>query len=190
MKGFEPILTDRLYIRKLELSDAQDFFHYRSLPKVYRFQSFQPKSIEDVRDFYGKISDSPSIPNTWFQLAICEKGKNKIIGDIGIHTLGDGYQVEIGYTLNPDYQELEYAQESVMAVIEYLFLKLGIHRVIASVDPDNEKSIRLLEKIGMRKEAHFVKRICVSGVWLDDCIFALRKEEFTNHGIADPKRIG
>jgi len=190
MNGFEPILTDRLYIRKLELCDAQEFFHYRSLPKVYQFQSFQPKSIEDVRDFFGKISESPNIPNTWFQLAICEKGRNMIIGDIGIHTFGDGYQVEIGYTLNPDYQGLGYAQESVMAVIECLFLKLGKHRVIASVDPNNEKSIRLLEKIGMRKEAHFVKSICVNGVWSDDCIFALRREEITNHGIINPKRIG
>lgn len=186
MKDFEPILTERLCIRKLETRDAQDFFYYRSLPKVYQFQSFQPKGIEEVWEFYEKISESPRIPNTWFQLAICEKAPNRIIGDIGIHTLADGFQVEIGYTLNPDYQGLGYAQEAVMAVIKYLFLKLGMHRVIASVDPDNKNSIRLLEKIGMRKEAHFVKSIYVNGLWSDDCIFALRREEITNRGIINP----
>jgi RimJ/RimL family protein N-acetyltransferase len=178
MKGFEPILTERLFIRKLETNDAQDFYKYRSLPEVYKFQSFNPKNTKDIKVFFKRLSELPNSPNTWFQLAVCVKDENKLIGDIGIHFLEDDEQTEIGYTLNPDFQGVGYAKEAVTAVIRYLFKVLGKHRIIASVDPDNEKSIKLLDKIGMRREAYFVKSIKINGIWSDDCIYAILKEEY------------
>jgi len=178
MNGFEPILTERLFIRKLETNDAQYFYKYRSLPEVYKFQSFIPKNTKDIKVFFERLSELPNIQNTWFQLAVCIKDENKLIGDIGIHFLEDNAQTEIGYTLNPDFQGIGYAKEAVTAVIRYLFFVLGKHRIIASVDPDNKKSIRLLERIGMRKEAHFVKSIKTNDKWMDDCIYAILKEEW------------
>jgi len=180
MKGFEPILTERLLIRKLEANDAQEFFNYRSLPEVYEFQSFKPRNTKDIEAFFGMLSELPNNPNTWFQLAICLNDDNKLIGDIGIHFLEDEAQTEIGYTLSPNFQGVGFATEAVKAVIRYLFMVLGKHRIIASVDPDNEKSIKLLDKIGMRKEAHFIKSIKINGIWSDDCIYAILKEEYTD----------
>lgn len=179
MKEFEPILTERLLMRKLETNDIKDFYKYRSLPEVYKFQSFIPKDTKDVEAFFERLSEFPNIPNTWFQLAVCIKGENQLIGDIGIHFLEDDEQTEIGYTLNPEFQGMGYAKEAVTAVIRYLFIILGKHRIIASVDPDNEKSIKLLEKIGMRREAYFVKSIKINGIWADDCLYAILKEEYT-----------
>jgi len=178
MKGFEPILTERLFIRKLEMNDAQNFLKYRSLPEVYEFQSFKPKNTKDIEGFFEMLSELPNTRNTWFQLAVCVKYQNKLIGDIGIHFFEDDEQTEIGYTLNPDFQGMGFAKEAVTAVIRYLFMVLGKHRIIASVDPDNEKSIKLLDKIGMRKEAHFRKSIKINGIWSDDCIYAILKEEY------------
>jgi RimJ/RimL family protein N-acetyltransferase len=157
--SFEPILTERLLIRKLEIGDAQAFFKYRSLPQIYEYQSFQPKNEEDVKLFFEAIAEMPNIQNTWFQLAVCLKETNHMIGDIGIHFLNDDTQTEIGYTIDPDYQGKGYARESVLAVTNYLFTVLQKQRVTASVDPDNKKSIRLLESIGM-----------INDVWKDDCI--------------------
>lgn len=178
MSGFEPILTERLLIRKLETDDSQELFKYRSLPEVYEFQSFRPKNNDDIEEFLCAISILPNIPNTWFQLAVCIKDERKLIGDIGIHFLADDTQTEIGYTLNPDYQGAGYAKEAVRAVMGYLFTVLGKHRIIASVDPDNWKSIKLLERIGMRKEAHFRKSIKINDKWMDDCVYAILKEEW------------
>ncbi len=180
MDCFEPILTERLLIRKLEINDAQDFYKYRSLPEVYKFQSFKPKNTEDIKAFFEGLSELPNIKNTWFQLAVCTKDENKLIGDIGIHFLEDNEQIEIGYTLNPDFQGIGYGKEAVTAVIRYLFVVLGSHRIIASVDPDNKKLIRLLERTGMRKEAHFVKSIKTDDKWLDDCIYAILEEEWSS----------
>ena len=124
------------------------------------------------------ILSNPNIPNTWFQLAIVNKNEDMLIGDIGIHFLEDNAQVEIGYTLAPSYQGQGYAIEALKAVINYLFSDLKKHRITASVDPNNTKSIRLLEKLGMRKEGHFIKSYRMGDMWLDDCIYAILEEEW------------
>lgn len=178
MSTFEPIITDRLILRKLDVSDSIAFLEYRSLPEVYEFQSLKPVNKTEIEDFFSRISEYPNIPNTWFQLAVCNKENNKLIGDIGIHFLEDDAQVEVGYTIAPSFQGHGYATEALSAVIQYLFSVLRKHRVIASVDPNNKRSIRLLGKLGMRKEAHFIKSLKISGKWVDDCIYAILNEEW------------
>ena len=173
------ISTERLQIRILMMEDKKDFFSYRSLPEVYKYQSWQPKDIKESEDFINKNDVSNlNIPNKWLQLAICLKTK-QLIGDIGIHFLEDKLQVEIGYTLSPLYQGKGYAIEAVKSVVNYLFIQLQKHRIIASVDPDNIKSIKLLEKLGLRKEAHFIKSFQIGDKWYDDCIYAILEEEWT-----------
>ncbi|MGV8982671.1 GNAT family N-acetyltransferase [Clostridium sp.] len=178
MDTFVTITTERLLLRKLEIYDREDFFRYRSLPEVYKYQSFIPNNIKEIDDFINHNSNNPNIPNTWFQLAIVNKNGDMLVGDIGIHFLGDNDQVEVGYTLVPSYQGQGYAIESLKAVINYLFLELKKHRITASVDPNNTSSIKLLEKLGMRKEGHFIKSFRMGDMWLDDCIYAMLEEEW------------
>lgn len=177
MNNFTTITTDRLTLRRLKIEDREEFFRYRSLPEVYKYQSFTPKNIEEIDDFINNNPINFNIVDTWFQLAICNNG-GILMGDIGIHFLQDNEQVEIGYTLSPKYQGEGYAIEAIKAVINYLFLDLKKHRITASVDPDNTKSIRLLEKLGMRKEGHFIKSFRMGDMWFDDCIYAILEEEW------------
>ncbi|NCB75070.1 MAG: N-acetyltransferase [Clostridia bacterium] len=169
--------TERLSLRVLNMDDKELFFQYRSIPEIYRFQSWKPSTIEEIEAFIElNLSIIPNTPSTWLQLAVCLKD-GRLIGDIGIHFLDDGYQLELGYTIAPDYQGRGYASEAVRAVIDFLFFSLGKHRITASVDPGNLKSINLLEKIGFRKEAHFVKSYLMNNEWCDDCVYALLAEE-------------
>ena len=65
---------------------------------------------------------------------------------------------------------------------DYLFRNLNKHRIITSIDPENKSSVRLIERIGFRKEAHFIKSLWLNGKWVDDLIYALLNEEWTNTG--------
>lgn len=170
------IKTDRLFIRTLLLKDKDDLFRYRSLPQVYRYQSWRPKQIDEAEEFILKNSWASIEKKPWLQLAIC-LNEGFLIGDIGIHFVDD-YQIEIGYTISPEYQGKGYAFEAVRAVIDHAFSEWGKHRISASVDPDNIRSIKLLEKIGFRKEAHFLKSFRVDDKWYDDCVYAMLKEEW------------
>lgn len=171
------INTERLLIRRLEKKDAKEFFDYRAMPEIYRYQSWKPTHINEAEEFIDlNIGVVPNTPDAWLQLAICLKD-GRLIGDMGIHFLDDD-QIEIGYTLSPDAQGNGYASEAVSAVVSYIFSELKKHRVTASVDPDNVHSIKLLERIGFRKEAHFIKSYRMDDRWCDDCIYAMLEEDW------------
>jgi RimJ/RimL family protein N-acetyltransferase len=183
--AFEDIRTQRLLIRKLFMADKEALFGYRSLPEVWKYQSWRPTHIGQAEAFIRENAETlPNTPDAWMQLAVCLPD-GRLIGDIGVHFLGDGAQAEIGYTLHPDYQGGGYATEAVRAILGYLFRELGKHRVTASVDPDNLRSILLLQRIGFRQEAHFIKSFWMDGQWLDDCVFAMLEEEWAEKNDAN-----
>ena len=177
---FKCLYTDRLIIRRLKLSDKEDFFKYRSHRNVITYQSWKPKNIQEIEDFIKSMNEiHPNIPGTWFQMAVCIKETDKMIGDVGLHFFETNFlESEIGYTVSPDFQGKGYGIEAVRGILNYLFKKLGKHRVFASVDPENKPSIALLKKSGMRKEAHFRKNLFIDGEWLDECIYAILDEEW------------
>jgi RimJ/RimL family protein N-acetyltransferase len=180
MVDFSFLQTDRLFLRVLEMADQEALFKYRSLPEVYAYQSWRPKDIHEVGLFIEK--NAAVCMNTigaWLQLAVCLK-VGHMIGDIGIHFIDDE-QVEIGYTLSPDSQGNGYALEAVKAVLHYLFCTLKKHRVTAYVDPNNQRSIRLLERIGFRKEAHYIQSFRMGDEWYDDCVYAILENEWGHY---------
>lgn len=176
--GFSRRDTERLLLRKLLRSDAEDIYRYRTKEEVLKFQGFHPESLQEVELLFQELAEEPDLEDTWFQLAIVLKDERKLVGDLGLHFLPDGQQVEIGYTLDPDYQGAGYATEAVKETLRYLFDDLKKHRVTASVDPTNSKSIRLLERLGFRREAYFKKGLFWEGKWVDDVIYAMLREEW------------
>ena len=171
--------THRLLIRPISLDDKNDVFEYRSDSKTNKYQGWIPQTIDEVEEFIGKISTQIDVPGTWFQFVIIEKETEKIIGDLGIHFLdGDNKQAEFGCTLSKHSQHKGYAMEALVRVIDYLFKELNKHRIIASIDPGNIKSIHLVERIGFRKEAHFVESLWINGTWVDDVIYALIEKDW------------
>jgi len=174
--------TERLVLRKFTESDAETFFIYRTNPQValYQGEGWVNYRFEQAIEFVKEQKNfEPGIPDTWFQIAIELKDTGNLIGDCVIHTLlQDINQVEIGFTLNPMYQKKGYGTEAVKCLIEYIFNELNKHRVIAITDVRNENSIKLLKKIGMRKEGHFIKNAWNKGEYTDEYLFALLKEEW------------
>ncbi len=171
--------TERLLIRPITIDDKNEVFEYRRDKETNKYQGWIPETIEDVEVFIGKISEQINVPETWFQFVIIDKETQKIVGDLGIHFIdSENKQAEIGCTLNKDLQNKGFATESVKKVIDYLFNKLNKHRIFTSIDPDNKNSIRLVERIGFRKEAHFIESLLINGKWVDDLIYALIEKDW------------
>ncbi|HYQ59064.1 MAG TPA: GNAT family protein [Draconibacterium sp.] len=169
--------TQRLLLRPVGANDKQAILAYRSDAETNKYQGWIPKTIDDVETFMGKLSAEFNVPDTWFQLAVLDKNSKELIGDIGIHFI-DEQQVEIGYTIAKQHQGLGFATEAAKAVIDYLFGELKKHRITASIDPGNIASVALLEKLGFRKEAHFIESLFLNGKWVDDVIYALLGREW------------
>ncbi len=107
------------------------------------------------------------------------KETNGVIGDIGVHFFGkENKQVELGYTLNNLHQNKGFASEAIKNVIDHLFTDINKHRIVLSIDPENKSSIKLAERLGFRKEGHFVKSLFFKSQWVDDVVYALLKEDW------------
>lgn len=179
MHNVKMIETDTLLLRPISLKDNEQVFNYRSDSETNKYQGFIPKELKEVNDFISKNPIEFNQPNTWFQLVIIEKTSNEIIGDIGIRFIGeDGFQCELGCTISKWNQGKGFATNAMKMTIDYLFKTLDKHRIISSVHPENINSIRLLERLKFRKEAHFKKSLWIDGKWMDDVIYGILKSEW------------
>jgi RimJ/RimL family protein N-acetyltransferase len=176
------IEAERIILRKFKESDAEVFFKYRTNPKValYQGEGWGDYKFEQAVKFVKEqMNCEPGIPGNWFQIAIELKENRNLIGDCAIHTLPqDTNQVEIGFTINPMYQNKGFGTEAIKCLLGYIFNVLNKHRVIAITDVRNQNSIKLLEKIGMRKEGHFIKNAWYKEEYTDEYLFAMLKEEW------------
>jgi len=174
------IETQRLSIRPILSSDAQDVYKYRSDAQTNQYQGWIPRSIDDVNTFISKTANTINEPESWFQLVIIDSASKALIGDVGLHFIGDeNQQVEIGCTLNKKEHNKGFATEALKGVISYLFTELKKHRIITSIDPANTSSIALVDRLGFRKEAHFKASLFINNKWVDDLAYGLLNEEWT-----------
>ncbi|TRZ46335.1 GNAT family N-acetyltransferase [Robertkochia solimangrovi] len=175
------LMTSRLLIRPIAHDDSESVFAYRKNKEVNKYQGWIPESLPEVTEFINKTAREPDLPETWFQLVIIENASGRLMGDIGLHFFGiRNEQVEIGCTLHQDFQGKGFATEALESIITFLFTELNKHRIIASIDPENLSVIRLLERTGFQKEAHFRKSLFLNDQWVDDVIFAMLRTDWKN----------
>ena len=147
------IETDRLRLRRLTLDDAE--FILRLLNEPSFIQNIGDRGVRTVDDARGYIVKGPITCYEKFGFGLWMVEIRSPLAPIGIcgllkrDVLDD---VDIGYALLPEFWSQGYAFESAAAVISYAGKKLGLKRVVAVTNSDNQSSIRLLEKIGFKYE--------------------------------------
>lgn len=173
--GFE---TPRLQLRDFTQQDLKTFAEYRNEPKVARYQSWQDYDSARAEAFFETQQElNFGELGSWYQIAIADKQTGDLIGDCVIH-FTDAHQVEIGATMSPEYQGKGLAKEAVSALVAFIFNELKMHRITAVTDTLNHDSVKLLEALGFRQEAHLVENIYFKGRWGSEYIYAMLKREF------------
>ena len=173
--------TARLHIRRFQDSDLESFFEYRNDPEVARYQGWEvPYPCEKVEKLMGKLdSELPNEPGGRFKVAIVLKLTGEIIGEIGfqLHKT-DARQAHIGGSVARPHWRQGYAYEASYALIDFLFGECNLHRVTAEIDVENEASWRLVEKLGFRREAHFVENYFSKGKYTSEYHYAMLEHEW------------
>lgn len=162
--------TDRLILRRYQREDLRDLFEYLSDPKVVEFEPYKPMTLDEVREnLEWRIGTEEMI-------AVEHKGSHKMIGNVYLGKR-EFAALEIGYVFHQEYWGKGYAAESCQELIRQAFSN-GIHRIYAECDPNNIRSWKLLEALGFRREAHFVKNVFFwkdengKPVWKDTYVYA------------------
>lgn len=177
---FQSLETPRLVLRRFNEEDMPAFLAYRNDPEVARYQSWHSITESQAKDFINKQkSIQPGMPAEWFQFAIELKVSGVLIGDCGVKVnQEETRQAEFGITLSLPYQGKGLAYEAVTCMLDYAFNILGLHRVIAITDCLNQSSVMLLERLGMRREGHFIQNIWFKGAWGDEYLYAILQQEW------------
>lgn len=139
-----PHRTERLLLRRFRPADKPGLDAYRRHPEVARFQSWEADYPDAATSrFLAHMATAPFwVPGEWFQVAVELPGEG-LIGDVAVQA-GDG-EARLGYSLHPDAWGHGYATEAIGAVIGLL---PTVRRLTATIDPGNERSRRLLERLG------------------------------------------
>lgn len=171
----QQITTERLILRQFRENDYDDLYEFLSQLADDEFEGYPGITYENGREHLAYRVGSEDF------YAVELRESEKVIGNIYFgHREFDAR--EVGYIINKDYQRKGYALEALTAVINDAF-RNGTHRVYAECDPRNERSWRLLEKAGLRREAHFVQNIFFhrnaagEPIWKDTYVYAKLREE-------------
>jgi RimJ/RimL family protein N-acetyltransferase len=178
--GFTALEAPRLVLRRLRPSDLGAFCAYRSDPEVARYQDWLAWTPADGERFLERqLRLHPDVPGTWFQFGVELKAGGVLAGDCGLHCRQDDpRQMEVGITLARAHQGKGYGRDALTRLLDYVFFTLGKHRVSATTDADNAAAARLLERVGMRREGHFVRSVWFKGGWGSEYAYAVLGEEW------------
>ncbi|GKU78955.1 GNAT family N-acetyltransferase [Paenibacillus sp. L3-i20] len=169
--------SERLTIRKIQSTDWQAVFDYTSDNTVMEYLPEGIFTEEMAKDFVNKNSGENAE-----NFAVILNEENILIGHMVFHSWYGEIAYEIGWVFHPEYHNKGFATEATRTIVKYAFEVLDIHRIIATCQPQNIASYRIMEKVGMRREAHFKKCIPANfkrgTEWWDEYHYAILKEEW------------
>lgn len=175
-----PILeTERLFLRKFRMEDAESVYAYASDEDTARYVSWDAhRTIEDSRRFLSWVLDTyrAGKAGDW---AIMEKAGGRIIGSIGVVNQQDVNRCcEIGYVLGREYWGRGLAAEALTRVLHFLFEETVVNRVHAICCQENTASARVLEKCGFSYEGLQRQLVRMKGRYWDMRMYAMLREEW------------
>jgi RimJ/RimL family protein N-acetyltransferase len=176
-----PLRTERLLLRPLTTGDADAMLAYRSRLDVSRYVPFEPMSRDHILE---------RIAGQWSRTELTDEGQaltlgaevaatGELAGDVILmwhsreHAGG-----EVGYVLDPARGGHGYATEAAQAMLRLGFEGLGLHRIVARIDEDNEPSAKLARRLGMRQEGRLIHNEFFKGRWSNELDFAMLADEW------------
>jgi RimJ/RimL family protein N-acetyltransferase len=168
-------------MRELRQSDAPAVFKLYSDPETVRYWG------NDLITETGEAEELVRINLEWvtagdcYYWAIEHRASGQVIGTCTIFKIDErNRRAEIGYILNRSFWRQGLMTEAMIALLEFSFDTLDLHRLEADTDPNNSASNGLLEKFGFKREGYFRERWWVHGQWLDSDMWGLLKSEYRN----------
>lgn len=173
--------TERIILRKLVRSDAEDMYEYCSDEDTPKFLTWEPhESLKYTRD-YLKFVIKKYKTGEFLDWGIVLKSNGKLIGTCGFTSIDlDHSKGEIGYVINGAYRNNGYATEAVERVLKYAFEELELNRMEARVIEGNDASIALLEKCDMTREGLFRDEMYLKGEFKNIIHYAMLRGEYFN----------
>ncbi|HEY0124889.1 MAG TPA: GNAT family protein [Rhizobium sp.] len=182
-KNAEPFAsTERLILRSFVPEDFEAYSAYRSLPAVYRYLYGDPPWAHAMRErFDAGLNTRLSEDGDILRCAVVRREDQALLGQVSLKLASKAaLQAEVGYIFNPAYAGKGYATEAARAIIDLGFSTFGFHRVFARLDAQNTASVGVVERLGLRREAHLIENDRFNGIWGDEYVYAVLSREWSD----------
>ncbi len=181
MAAADPTETDRLLMRPFGDADFDALLALQSRADVARWLYWEARDAEAVRAaLAAKIGETALAGDgDRISLAVVLKVSSELIGDCTLWQVSAAHrQAEIGFVFHPDHHGRGYATEAARELLRIAFDECGFHRVIGRLEPRNEPSARVHERLGMRREAHLIENEWVKDEWQSELVYAILEDEW------------
>ncbi len=177
-----PVETERLILRPFVEDDLDALYAIQSDAGVARWLYNDARTLEETRTLLDrKIAGSHAHAGEWLAAAVVLRDTRELIGDVDLLWASELHkQGEIGFVFHPAHHGRGYATEASRPLLAFAFEQLGLHRVIGRLEARNVGSGRVLEKLGMRLEAHLVENEWVKGEWQSELVYAILDREWAD----------
>jgi RimJ/RimL family protein N-acetyltransferase len=176
-----PIATERLWLRPFLESDCVAMLGIYGREDVNRYLDWGAMSEADVQAMIKRIAPFTAFDTEHDALraAVLLQSTGELIGDVSLWREGEHRdQAEIGFVFHPDHHGRGYAAEAMREMLRIGFERGGVHRIIGRCDARNRPSAALMERLGMRQEAHFLENAFIKGEWTDELDYAILAHEW------------
>lgn len=176
-----PLQTERLRLRPFTRGDVDAVFAYRRREDVALYLFDGPLSREEcalaVQQRIGQIALEGEGDKVVLGVELASSGA--LIGEVSLIWRNvDARQGEIGWIFDPAYQGHGYATEAANALLDLGFGPGDMHRIAARCDVRNIASWRLMDRLGMRREAHFREHALFKNQWDEEFVYAILWQEW------------
>ena len=182
-----PLRTERLLLRPFAQDDLDAFHAIHSDEGNARWLYSDTRTLEESRALLVHKIGGSSVraEGEWLSAAAVLRESSEVVADVSLLWASEEHrQGEIGFIVHPGHHGRGYATEAARPLVSFGFQTLGLHRVSGRLEARNTGSARVLEKLGMRREAHLVENECVKGEWQSELVYAILAREWRDVSLA------
>jgi RimJ/RimL family protein N-acetyltransferase len=182
-----PITRPRLVLRRLHMNDWKDLVEVLGDDEIYTFVDATPKTEEQLVKWLEEEQwIKLTTPETTFCLAIEHGSDKKVIGAVYFNFIrGDRKQGSFSIYVSRKFQRQGLGTEALEGLLDFCFNGISLHRLAASCDSQNNAAIRMLNKVGLRREGEFLEDHMVGEAWGNTMYYALLAKEYAGGGPSD-----
>jgi RimJ/RimL family protein N-acetyltransferase len=177
--------TAHLHLKPHTMDNLERFHAWQNDPELLfydddRPEDAEPDSIEETRSYLERISKQAGPDGKIIHYAIHALADDAFIG-YGMIAFIDHYHrhCRLGITIGDRSRWGQgYAREALEAVIAYCIVELKMHRIGAEIYSNNERSIRLFERLGFKREGAFRENVLKRGAYVDELLYGLLENEW------------
>jgi RimJ/RimL family protein N-acetyltransferase len=176
-----PLRTNRLDLRPYLEDDGDLLYELQSDPDTTKYLYYGPLAREEVDATLGRKRTRNVLRGEGdaLQLVAALRATGERVGEATLGWPSEEHRGgEVGYLVHTAHRGRGYATEMAAEMLRLAFDDLGLHRVVGRLDARNTASAKVLERLGMRREAHLLSNEYVKGEWCDELTYALLEDEW------------